>query len=68
MKLVKLNQPSDFRFQGRTIYVNPEDVMRVTCGEEYEESLIKLRGGECFTVAGKPEDIAALFQDISKSK
>ncbi len=66
MKLVKLDQPENYQFRGKTIYVNPEDVMRVSAGETYNESLVKLRTGEAFTVKGEPGDIARLLERASQ--
>ena len=66
MKLVKLDQPCDFRFRGRSVYINPEDVMRVCNGESCDEALVTLRSGETFTVQGEPGDIARLFEKASQ--
>lgn len=65
-KLIELHQPSDYRFQGRTVYLNPFEVSRVIDANEAGESLVYLKDGTCYTIGKPPNDIANLIEEALK--
>jgi hypothetical protein len=58
--MIKFSQPSDYRFKGREIWVNPEDVALITTSDytDYGQCIVKMRDGEAFTVQGGKDEIA----------
>jgi len=58
--VIKFSQPSDYRFNGREIWVNPADVVTVTTTDytDYGQCIVRIRNGEAFTVQGQKDVIA----------
>jgi hypothetical protein len=61
--LVKFSQPSDYRFRGREVWINPDEVLEMVRSEDTPcATIIRTRTG-AFTVQGEPRDIAAQIQE-----
>lgn len=58
--MIRLSQPSDYRFRGRVVWVNPNEVVTVTTSDytNYGECIVKLKDGTSFTANGSKDDVA----------
>lgn len=65
-KLIELHQPSDYRFEGRILYLNPLSIMKVTDAERSGESLVYLTDGTNYTIDKPARDIANLIEEALK--
>lgn len=61
--LVKFRQPSDYRFRGREVWINPDEVLEMVRSEDTPcATVIRTRTG-AFTVQGEPHHIAKNIQE-----
>jgi hypothetical protein len=52
MRILKFQQPCDYRFGGRLVSINAEEVAAVMQGESIGEVVIKMKDGRGLVVAG----------------
>ena len=60
--LIKIQQPNDYHFNGRTVYINPDDIVSLKGGERYS-TIVWLRNGESYATDTNKDTIAQQIQE-----